>query len=248
MHLEEFSQGDSLFHKIDPRIKIVVFLPLVFVVALLQSIVAGIISLLFAVLCIILARISLRPLLNRLIVVNIFIVFLWLTLPFSIEGKVLFSFAGLDFSRQGLIYALAVTLKANAILFFTVSILGTSEIFSLAHALFHLKAPKKLVYLFFFFYRYISVLHREYDKLLSAVKMRAFSPRTDFHTFKTYGYLVGMLFVNSYERSQRIYQALVLRGFRGDFPLLSHFQLRKKDLLFAIVMFSITVSLLMIWK
>lgn len=248
MHLEEFSQGNSLFHKVDPRIKIIVFLPLVFVVALSQSIAAGITSLLFAILCIILARIALRSLLSRLILANTFIFFLWLTLPFSIEGKVLLSFGRFNFSMEGMIYALTITLKANAILFFTLSILGTSEIFSLAHAMFHLRMPKKLVYLFFFFYRYISVLEREYNKLLSAVKVRAFSPQTSLHTFKTYAYLTGMLFVNSYERSERVHQALLLRGFRGDFPLISHFQLRKMDLLFAIAIFSITLFLLMIWK
>lgn len=246
MHLEEFSQGDSFFHHIDPRIKIVCFVPLAFVVALLQNVYAGVASLVCALICVFLAGIKARPLAKRFVVVNIFIMFLWVTLPFSMDGKVLFSLGGFDFTAEGALYTAIITLKANAIFLFTIAILGTSEIFSLAHALFHLKVPKKLVYLFFFFYRYISVLHQEYDRLVAALKIRAFSANTSFHAFKTYAYLVGMLFVNSYERSQRIYQALVLRDFRGDFPLINHFRLRKADFTFCAVMIGMITTFLMI--
>ena len=186
--------------------------------------------------------------LSRLLVVNFFIIFLWLTLPFSINGEPLFSFVHLKYSWQGFIYTFCITLKANAIFLFTISILGTTEIFSLAHALAHLKVPKKLIHLFFFFYRYISVLHGEYEKLLSASKIRAFSPTTSLHTWKTYSYLAGMLFVRSYERSQRVYQALILRGFKGEFPLISHFRMRKEDFLFAFSMLGVIVFLLRMWK
>jgi len=247
MHLEEFSQGHSFFHRLDARIKFIVFLPLVFVIALFQNIATGFLSLFLAVIFILLARIPFDSLFRRLVVVNLFVLFLWLALPFSVEGEALFSLGRFEFSREGFIYTLSITLKANAIFLFTVSILGTSEIFSLVHALHHLKFPKELTYLFFFFYRYISVLHREYDSLFSAIKVRGFIPRTNLHTWRTYAYLVGMLFIRSYERSRRIYQALLLRGFRGDFPLISHFRLKRKDLLFAFSMYAIIISLI-IWK
>jgi len=244
MHLEEFSAGDSFFHRMDPRIKFIVFLPLVFVIALSKDITLGAVFLLLAVGSIFVARVSLKALLRRLAVVNVFILFLWITLPFSIEGKTLFSLGRFSFSLEGAVYTFGITLKANAIFLFTISILGTTEVFSLAHALLHLKLPRKLIELFFFFYRYISVLHKEYERLFQAVKMRAFSPRTNLHTWRTYAYLVGMLFIRSYERSQRVYQALILRGFKGEFPLISHFKLRKQDVAFAVAAYGIIIFLL----
>jgi len=244
MHLEEFSAGSSFFHKMDPRIKFIVFLPLVFVIALSKDITLGAVFLLLAVGSIFVARVSLRALLRRLAVVNIFILFLWITLPFSIEGKTLFSLGRFSFSLEGAVYTLWISLKANAIFLFTVSILGTTEVFSLAHALLHLKLPKKLIELFFFFYRYISVLHKEYQRLFQAVRVRGFTPRTNLHSLRTYAYLVGVLFIKSYERSQRVYQALILRGFKGEFPLISHFKLRKQDLAFAVVTYGIIILLL----
>ncbi|MCK5014006.1 MAG: cobalt ECF transporter T component CbiQ [Candidatus Omnitrophica bacterium] len=248
MHFDIFSQGQSVFHSLDPRVKILAFIPLVFVVALLQNIEAALCYLILAITFIFIAGINKKELARRIAVLNVFIAFLWMTLPFSIEGKVLFTIKTISFSMEGALYTLIITLKANAILLFTVALIGTTDVFALAHALFHLKFPKKLVYLSMFLYRYISVLHEEYERLINTAKARSFYPRTNINTLKTYAYMVGMLFVNSYERSQRIYQALTLRGFRGDFPMLRHFHLHRMDVLFGIFMTLVILIRFVIWK
>jgi len=145
-------------------------------------------------------------------------------------------------------YTLTITLKANAILLFTIALIGTTDVFKLAHALFHLKFPRKLVYLCMFMYRYLSVIHEEYDRLKNTVKVRSFHPGTNVNTLKTYAYMAGMLFVNSYERSERVYQALTLRGFRGDFPMLRHFYLHRVDVLFGVFMVITILARFVIWK
>ena len=235
MHLDEFSIGTSFFHRLDPRIKFAVFIPLVFVVALSSNIMVGALFLLLAILCIFLARLSINQIVSRLLVVNVFVLFLWLTLPLSIEGTALFDIGPWHVTTEGVAYTTAITLKANAIFLFTISILGTSEIFALVHALDHFKVPKRLLYLFFFFYRYLTVIHQEYTGVRAAVKARGFVPKTNLHTWRTYAYMVGMLFVKSYERSNRIYQAMTLRGFRGYFPLITHFHIHTYDIIFVAV-------------
>jgi cobalt/nickel transport system permease protein len=66
------------------------------------------------------------------------------------------------------------------------------------------------------------------------MKVRAFRPRMDRHTYRTYGYLVGMLLVRSLERSERIVAAMKCRGFRGRFYLLEHFAFSRRDAWFAV--------------
>ena len=61
------------------------------------------------------------------------------------------------------------------------------------------------------------------------MKMRGFRPRMNWHTYRTYGYLVGMLLVRSLERSERIVAAMKCRGFRGRFYLLDHFAFSSAD-------------------
>ncbi len=98
------------------------------------------------------------------------------------------------------------------------------------HGLRHLHVPDKLVHTFFFCYRYISVIHEEYTRLRHAMRVRCFRPRTSLHTYRSYAYLVGMLLIKSYERSVRIYQAMLCRGFRGEYPTFHHFHLHGRDL------------------
>lgn len=240
MHLEEFAEGNTLLHRLDPRVKFLTALPLISIIAVMQGASGPLYALAVGVLLSALARLDIKKLISRLFVVNVFVLFLWLFLPFSMPGAAVFNIGPLSASYEGLVYVLGITLKCNAIVLVTISVLGTSEVMSLAHALVHLKVPKKLVYLFFFFYRYISVLHEEYSRLRNAMKLRGFRPGTNMHTYRSYAYLVGMLLVRSYERSQRIYRAMLCRGFKGHFPLISHFHLHKTDIAFGILMAGIT--------
>lgn len=246
MHLEEFAEGTSVFHRLDPRVKIVTLLPYIIVVAVMNEITYPAIALLISTLMIIITRIDTKKLLNRMAVVNTFILLLWFFLPFSYPGNTVFSIGPLTATQGGFLFALSITLKANAIVLATIAILGTSEVFSLAHALVHMKMPKKLVYLFFFFYRYISVLHEEYTTLKRAINVRAFRPKTTTHTYKTYAYLVGMLIVRSYDRSQRIYSAMLCRGFTGKFPIITHFHMHTRDYVFSVFMLSVTITMVVL--
>jgi cobalt/nickel transport system permease protein len=191
------------------------------------------------------ARLNISKVLNRLVVANVFVLMLWAFLPFSVPGEALFEIGPLSATREGLALSASITIKTNAIVLATIALLGTSQAFSLAHALVHMKVPGKLVHLFFFFYRYISVLHEEYLKLRTAMRVRAFAPRTNAHTYRSYAYLLGMLIVRSFERSERIYRAMLCRGFHGHFPVISHFHLRGADIAFGLLMVAATVF---IWR
>ncbi|MEW6001162.1 MAG: cobalt ECF transporter T component CbiQ [Nitrospirota bacterium] len=240
MHLEEFAEGNSFLHRLDPRVKFITAIPYIFVIAVMQGTKGPLLALMISLLMIALSRISFKKLIGRLIVVNTFILVLWIFLPFSYPGEAVFIIGSLRATHEGFLYALSITLKANAIVLATIAILGTSEIFSLAHALVHLRVPDKLIHLFFFFYRYISVLHEEYTRLKNAMAIRCFQTGTNIHTYRTYAYLVGMLIVRSYDRSQRIYRAMLCRGFGGKFRVMSHFELKRGDVLFGILMVLIT--------
>ncbi len=244
MHLEEFSEGKSLIHSLDPRIKLISLFPFIVIVAIARGVTVPSISLMASIILVSLTRLHIRPLLNRLLAVNLFILFLWLILPFSVAGKSIFTIGPLTATAEGVLYALTITLKANAIVLATIALVATIPIFRLVHALRHLKVPEKLVSLFFFCYRYISVLHEDYSALHNAMKMRAFKPATNLHTYRGYAYLVGMLVLKSYEHSEKVYQAMLCRGFKGRFPLLDHFtRIARKDFVFFVSMIFVAACL-----
>jgi cobalt/nickel transport system permease protein len=233
MHIEEFALGDSSIHNLDPRVKIVAALAFSVIVALNNSVTMTAVSFCFPLALIAFARIGVKKLLVRLAAVNVFIAFLWLLLPFTVPGEILYSLGPLSISREGVITAISLTLKSNAIILAIIALLGTSRVFTLVHALSHLGVPDKLIHLFFFCFRYIQVIHEEYHRLANAAKMRSFRPGTNFHTYKTYAYFFGALLVRSLDRSQRIMAAMRCRGFKAKFYILDDYRMKSLDYIVA---------------
>jgi cobalt/nickel transport system permease protein len=246
MDIEEFALGDSFVHRLDPRAKIISALVFSVVVALNHWVLAAAVAIVFPMALIVAARINLRRVLSRLAVVNAFVLFLWLFLPFTYPGEVIYSWGPLEIHREGLLYALLITLKSNAIVLMVIALLGTAPVFDLVHALSHMGVPDKLVHIFFFCFRYVHVVHEEYHTLAKAMKIRGFKPRSDMHTYRAYAYLVGMILVKSFDRSRRILAAMKCRGFSGKFYILHHYEMRRFDYLMAISSVVFSAALLVV--
>ncbi|GAQ94738.1 cobalt/nickel transport system permease protein [Thermodesulfovibrio aggregans] len=244
MHLEEFSEGNSFLHRADPRIKILVFCLFSVLCAVSSGIKTPLIYLSYSLILLVISQVRFKPLISRLFFANFFIIFIWLFIPLTYPGNPHIEIGSIRISLEGIKYALSITIKCNAIIIATISLLSTSSVFSLAHAMLHLKMPKKLVTLFFLFYRYITVIHDEYLKIKRAAALRGFVPATNLHTYKTYAYIVGGMLIKSLERAEEIYKAMLCRGFNGYFPLFEHFQIKKSDIIFGVIS---TAIIILVW-
>lgn len=243
---EKFSEGDSTLHRLDPRVKIIVAILFSVIVALTDKYTLLTGGLLFAVGAVVVAHLRAKEIISRLLAVNSFIFLLWLMLPFTFPGKNIYTLGSLNISQEGIKYALLITIKSNAIILAGIALLSTSSIFNLVHALRHLHFPDKLTQLFFFTYRYTQTIHCEYIRLNNAIKIRGFKPRTNFHTYRTYAYLIGMMLVRSYDRSKRVYNAMLCRGFKGKFWTLNHFVFKKSDVVVGIMILSCIMGLVLL--
>ena len=232
-----FSSTNSIVHRLDPRIKIIAAMLFSVLVATADRLPVLVLALLFSGSLVMISHLDIKRVFWRIFVVNGFILTLWIVLPFSCQGEKLFSVGLLGVSWEGIICALFITIKSNAILLGCIALLSTSPVFSLVQALHRLHIPDKLVHLFFFSYRYIHVIHEEYVGLVNAMRVRCFEGRTDMHSYKTYANLVGMIFLKSYDRSEKVYKAMLSRGFKGRFFALDHFALKSSDVTFGVVLF-----------
>jgi len=233
MTCERFASGDSSLHSADPRIKILLAGVYAIVTVGLESLEGQILAFLGGLLLVTAARLSSKEVFRRLFAVNLFVMILWLILPWTTPGTGLINLGPVAITSEGLDLALSISLKCNAIILANLALLSTSTIFSLAHALAHLRVPSKMVQLFFFSWRYFHVIDSEFHRMKHAIKLRGFEPRSNMHTYRTYAYLIGTLFIKSLERGERVYKAMLCRGFDGTFWLLSHFRFHGRDLFLA---------------
>ena len=232
MHLDDFSKGRGLIHRIDPRTKLLILIPLIFYIALSYQMKFLLLSLTLAVLATLIFRLNLKELWRRLIPPNLFVLFFFIVLPFSVPGHEIFQIFGLSYSLEGFRKAISIAIKANTIVLFTILLLGTIPVYRLTHALRTLHVPDKLIQLFFFCYRYLTVLHDDYTSILNGMKARGFHPRSNVRTYRWLANLTGVLTIRSFDHSQKIYQAMLSRGFHGEFPALFENRFSLIDLCF----------------
>jgi cobalt/nickel transport system permease protein len=229
---EPFSEGSSLAHRLDPRGKIVVAALFSILVAVTRSYTVAVAGLALAIIYLALARLPLKQVIMRLLVVNSFIFFLWLVLPFTYPGDAVWHFGPLTATREGIVYAGLITIKSNAIIIALIALIATVPIVTLGQAMHHLRLPDKLCHLLLFTYRYIYVFEQEYRRLVQAMKIRGFQAHTNLHTYRSYAYLAAMLLVRSFDRAERVFAAMRCRGFNGAFYSLKSFSWHRRDGMF----------------
>jgi cobalt/nickel transport system permease protein len=125
--------------------------------------------------------------------------------------------------------AAVITLKALAIVMLTLVLWATAPVevtFKAAHAL---RVPGVVVQLLALTYRYLFLLLEELGRLRVALRVRGYRNRANRQSYRTVGHVAGALLVRSYERAERVGQAMRCRGFDGCFRALAEFRTRMQD-------------------
>lgn len=66
--------------------------------------------------------------------------------------------------------------------------------------------------------RYVHLLIREFHQQMMAMKSRMFVPKANPAVLKNIGYVVGGMFIRSYDRSEQVYAAMKSRCYAGVIP------------------------------
>ncbi|HDI78827.1 MAG TPA: cobalt ECF transporter T component CbiQ [Desulfobacteraceae bacterium] len=249
METEDFVNGNSFIHQLDPRARVIIAICLSVLISIMNKVYSIIPSFAISIVFLMLARPPFKRLLKRLILANGFIAILWLVLPFSIEGVSILRVGPLNMTAEGVRYTALLTFKSNAILILLITFISTMDVFTLAKAMQGLHFPSKIIQLIIFTYRYLHVLHREYEKMIKTLKVKCFEPKTNLNTYRTFAYMVAMLILKSYDRSIRVENAMRCRGYNGRFYNLTEFSFKREDLKkICIISFLFFFMVILKWK
>lgn len=244
MILETLPHKYSVIDRLDPRVRALCAIIAALLPLFLTSLDALLVALGIALFLVIYERVQPKGVLRRVLAVNVFVLTLIALLPWSVPGETLLSLGRFSYSREGLLQATTIALRANTILLLMISFVSTLEPVTFAHALERLKMPSRMVQLYLFTIRYVAVIEEEYAQLRTAMSIRGFQPRLNRHTLRSFGYLIGMLLVRALDRSERITNAMKCRGFTGRFHTHQHFRMGRVDSLFPIALAGVVAGLL----
>lgn len=212
--LDELAVKETVIHRIHPLIKFlttVVYLTVV--VSFGRHEVGGLLPYIFyPVLIFALAELPIVPILKRILIVEPLIIGIGILSPLYDSHTVMF--AGIVISR-GWITFLSIFIKCGLTVTVSILLIATTGMDKLATAMRMLHIPKIFVLQLLLTYRYISVLIEEVLRMLRAYSLRA--PGQKGIAPGVWGSFAGQLLLRTFDRAQRVYESMSLRGFNGEF-------------------------------
>lgn len=230
--LDRLSYQDTFVHRLDPRTKVVCTMLFLFtVISFSKYEVASLIPFfLFPVLLTTLGEIPVKFLLKKVIIVSPFAIFIGIFNPL-LDTRTAVVIAGVPLSAGWLSF-ISILLKFSLTISAALLLIASTSFPGICHALRRLGVPSVFVAQLLFLYRYLFVLLEEAMRIVRARDMRSFGKRG--LGMKVAVRLVGILFLRTVERAERIYSAMLCRGFTGDILSVKQYRLRSADALFAL--------------
>ncbi|OGO59276.1 MAG: cobalt ECF transporter T component CbiQ [Chloroflexi bacterium RBG_19FT_COMBO_47_15] len=250
--IDEYSDLDSFIHRLDPRTKLITSLALIAAVVLTPASNWRIFVFYFCVVAVLLMISKLPPLyvLKRSVVIFPFVFLIAVFIPFFKEGEIAGSYNiwlwEISVTYSGLLILANVMVKAWLCILALILLSSTTKIADLLKGLRQLGIPLVMILILSFMYRYIFVLADEVMRMQQARDSRNFGGKR-LHQLKTIGSMVGTLFIRSYERGERIYAAMLSRGFDGQIRTLQNLSFGPADAYFSAIFCLMLIFPCVIW-
>ena len=212
--LDELSKRGVGLSRIHPLTQLATtFAFLIIVVSFDAREITGLLPLvLFPSILFIVNEIPLKPILLRLAFALPFVLGIGILNPLFDRQPIIIGTLTL---ARGWFTFLSIFMKGILTILAALLLLSSCGLPNLAKSLRILKVPKFLVLQLLLTYRYITVLMEEVFRILTAYALRA--PGQKGVGYKAWGSLLGQLLLRTFDRAERIYQAMRLRGFDGDY-------------------------------
>ncbi len=240
--LDTYLPGESPVHRLDPRVKLALTVLFILTAALTPDRAWLIFGLLEALVlaAALTSRVGLGVVQKRSALALPFLLAA-LTVVFARPGEVgpgeALRLPGVPWavSQAGLWRFLSIVARSYLSVQAAVLLAATTPFPDLLWGMRALKVPRVLVAVGGFLYRYLFVLADEARRMLQAREARSVVPEgrkgggTLVWRARVTGAMAGTLFLRAYERSERIWNAMVARGYDGEIRVLSTPVLRPAD-------------------
>lgn len=204
-------------HRLAPQIKVAAAVIFIFAVAVtpreaVWAFAAYVSAVLFVALV---SKVGIRFLLARMLGILPFVAFAFL-IPFIASGEQI-EILGLSVSREGLWGAWNIIAKASIGAATSIVLAGTTEVPDILAGMNRLKVPVVFTSIAGFMIRYLELIVEEIGRVRVAMTSRGYDPRWLWQA-RPIAASAGAMFIRSYERGERVYDAMVARGYAGEMP------------------------------
>jgi cobalt/nickel transport system permease protein len=229
-HLKVDSQRQTFWHRLAPQSRILCVLILLLAIVLTPNghwltwyiYAAAILGVLLS------SQVTLSVLCRRIALESAFVGVVLLGTLFREGGTVVWQWGWIKITTVGLMVLGSVSFKALLSLLLLNLLTLTTPVPILLNALAILRTPPLLIAILASMYRYIGVLIEEFNAMRKAAVSRNLMSSKRWQRL-VIGNMIGSLFIRTYERGDRIHQAMLSRGYQGLPPLLEPLKMKRRD-------------------
>ena len=212
--LDRYAYLDSPLHRWHQGYKLIGLLSIIFAFAFVQNILLLPIIITITYVLFALSKIPVSFLIKRLRYPSWFILAVIVLLPFVSGETTIFQLGHLSIKEEGCWQAVLISVRFFCILTVSLVLFGTAPFLNSIKAMRSMGLPKVIVDMTLLSYRYLEELGEILTTMQRAMRLRGFNPKGfNRRNLQIFAQLTGSILVRSYERSLRIYQAMILRGY-----------------------------------
>ena len=255
--LGRYYPGDSVLHRLDPRVKIIIAIFYMILVFVVQAAVPMILLCLFTLALIFLSRVPVKYVLNSIKPILFILIFAFVINLFTVKGDTWLELGPLTITYQGIYTALRMAARLTLLILSTTLFLTlTTTPILVADAMEKLLNPLRkigfpaheMAMMMSIALRFVPTLLEETDKIMKAQSSRGADYDTGGLIAKARG-LVSVLiplFVSAFKRAEDLAVAIEARCYRGGEgrTRLKVMKLQQMDLMFSMAMLLISAGIL----
>lgn len=211
--LDTYAGLDSPLHRWWPRAKVVGLGLLILGFTSVRQIQLVPVCLLVTAMLYVMSGLPWSFLRSRLRYPGLFLLGMVIALPLLSGSTVLWQWGPLAIRQEGLLAMGLIAGRFLSIVTVGMVLLGTTPLLILVETLVSLGLPPLLAEMVLLAYRYLFDIASQLDHLRQAMRLRGFRPGGNRQSWQQLAAVTGTLLVRSYERSERIYKAMRLRGY-----------------------------------
>lgn len=231
-YMDTLASGDSPLHRLDPRAKLLTtFLFLTAVVSFNKYAVSALAPFfLYPVFLVAVGNLPPVYLLKKILLVSPFAILVGIFNPL-LDRQTLLHLGPLAVSG-GWVSFLSIILRFLLTVSAALALLSLTGINSVCEALAKIGVPRPFVVQLLFLNRYIFVLTGETERMSRASSLRSFG--SGAMNFRLFTQIVGHLLLRTLDRAERVYRAMLCRGFDGHIRVVRFFSIGRREIIFVL--------------
>jgi cobalt/nickel transport system permease protein len=261
---ETFARREGFLQSLDPRVKLISILALVFSMSVVKDLIILTIIYVLTLLFAYFSKIQVLFFIKRVwLFIPLFTGVIAIPMMFNIflPGEVLYPIVDIGsnvhigpiglpesiyITKEGVMAAIVFTMRVAVCVSAVVLLFLTTSQQMLFKSLRSIGVPRIYVLTLDMAYRYIFLFMDMIQDLYMAKKSRTIQSRGTIAEQKWVGSRIGYMLIKSLDMSEKVHMAMISRGFDGDVKIMQVYSLKNRDYVFAISSISLSILLLLI--